>query len=182
MHLAYSFISNEAMVFFCGVQVVLVFWTILCAVQRFDQSAVLPLITSKELTFGVAPKLSGKSELYTSQVGASFIRSSWLFIILQTILCLLNPLRVLLSEVYEKYSAFSYFRSVQNKGGYNEVWSDFFRKFRISLFVVGLQLQLLERWPSQWHLVFAGYLAYQFGNLYYKLKGKHSWRVKCMKE
>ena len=123
--------SNETIVFFWGVQKMLIFWTILSAVERFDQSVRLPLVTGKELNFVVACKLSVKSELFAVQAGTNFARFSWLSILLETIPCLRNTPRVLLSEMYEKYSTFSSSGSGQNKGGYHDVWSDFFRNLEL---------------------------------------------------
>ena len=41
--------------------------------------------------------------------------------------CLWNTSKVPVFQLYEKYSAFSFFGSEQNRGGCNCVWSDFFR-------------------------------------------------------
>ena len=79
----------------------------------------------------VACKLSVRSELFAVQVGTNFARFSWLSILLETIPCLRNTPRVLVSEMYEKYSTFSYSGSGQNKGRYNAVWSDFFRNLEL---------------------------------------------------
>ena len=138
----------------------------------------LPFITGKELNFEMACKFSVRSELYAAQVGTNFSRACWLFIILQTISCLRNTSRVIVSKVYKNYSTFSFFGSGQNKSGYKTAFDQInfttLNFFRIPFFVVELRLHLLDRWPSQCHVVFPRHLVYKFVNQCYQLQRKQS--------